>query len=93
VLILTRRGGLHDLTGSSYFGKLRSAIDGGLAWLDRELDPDASGFDYRDIALVCMWQHLACFELATDLEQHRRLAARVARVADRPSIASTVPSR
>jgi glutathione S-transferase len=92
VLILTKRGGLDDLSGSSYFSKLVTAIDHGLAWLDRETDPHASGFDYRDIALVCMWQHAAFYQLASDPQQHHRIAARVAQFAARPSVASTAPS-
>jgi glutathione S-transferase len=90
-LILAKRGGLEDLSVSSYFGKLVAAIEHGLAWLDRETDPDAAGFDYRDIALVCMWQHVGFYQLVGGLEQHQRVAARVARFAARPSVASTVP--
>jgi glutathione S-transferase len=89
--ILTRRGGL-DITGIAYFDKLFASIDSGLAWLDARSDPDAPGFDYRDLALVCAWQHLAHYGLRP-LEPYRRLAARVARFADRPSVASTAPQR
>lgn len=91
VLILTKRGGLDDLSGSSYFSKLVTAIDHALAWLDRDTDPDASGVDYRDIALVCMWQHVTYYQLVGDLQQHQRIAARVAQLAARPSVASTAP--
>ncbi len=91
VLILTKRGGLDDLSVSSYFGKLVAAIAHGLAWLERETDPDAGDFDYRDIALVCMWQHVAYYQLVGGLEQYPRVAARVQRWGARPSVASTVP--
>src|SRR3954470_4779566 len=63
VLILAKRGGLADIEGVVYFQKLTAAIDRGLAWLDQCVEPDAAGFDYRDIALVCMWQHLAHYKL------------------------------
>jgi glutathione S-transferase len=91
VLILAQRGGVADLDAVAYFRKLRSAIDGGLAWLDAHTDPDAEGFDYRDVALVCMWQHVAHYALVPDLARHARLAARVARLSTRPSVAATTP--
>jgi glutathione S-transferase len=92
VLILARRGGgLTDLDGVAYFRKLAKAIDSALAWLDTDTDVDAP-FDYRDIALVCMWQHVQHYELVHDLETHTRLAARVARFAERPSVSSTAPA-
>jgi glutathione S-transferase len=89
VLILARRGGLEDLEGVSYFRKLFAAIASGLAWLDSNLreEPD---LDYRDIALIAMWQHLAHYKLV-DLAPYPRIAARVAQFVDRPSIASTAP--
>jgi glutathione S-transferase len=90
-LILAKRGGVAELDAVAYFRKLRSAIDGGLAWLDAHIDPDDDGFDYRDVALVCMWQHVAYYALVPDLARHARLAARVARLAVRPSVAATTP--
>jgi glutathione S-transferase len=92
VVILARRGGLADIDGVAYFRKLISAIDLALAQLDGETEPDAAGFDYRDVAAICMWQHLLHYELRPDLERYTRLAARVARFADRPSVASTTPA-
>ena len=89
--ILATRGGL-DITGAVYFDKLLASIDSGLAWLDARTDPDAPGFDYRDLTLVCAWQHLAHYGLRP-LDPYRRLAARVDRFADRPSVATTTPER
>lgn len=91
VLILARRGGLADLDSLSYLRKLASGIDEGLAWLERDT-PDRDALDYRDIALVCLWQHLIHYELATGIERYPRIAARVARFAMRPSIATTAPA-
>lgn len=91
VLILAKRGGLEDIEGVSYFRKLRAAIDSGLAWLDLHTDPDAAGFDYGDIATICMWQHVAYYGLVQDLDGYRRIAARVARFSERPSVAGTTP--
>ncbi|HEX4416644.1 MAG TPA: glutathione S-transferase N-terminal domain-containing protein [Kofleriaceae bacterium] len=53
--------------------------------------PEPAPFDYRDIALVCMWQHIAHYKLVPDLDRHAHLAARVARFAARPSVAATAP--
>lgn len=91
VLILAARGGLTNLDDIVYFRKLMLALDSGLAWLDRHTDPDADGFDYRDIALICLWQHVAYYKLRPELDRYPRIAARVARFAARPSIASTAP--
>jgi glutathione S-transferase len=91
VLILAKRGGLADIEGVAYFQKLQAAIDAGLAWLDREIDPDAPAFTYVDIATICMWQHAAHYRISRTLDAHRRIAARVARFAERPSVAQTTP--
>jgi len=93
VLILAKRGGLTDLESVAYFRKLLTAIDSGLAWLDAHSDPTLGTFDYADIALICMWQHLLHYQLAQGLDRYSRIAARVARFADRPSVTSTTPER
>jgi glutathione S-transferase len=92
VLLLARRGGLADLEGVAYFRKLRTAIDQGLTWLDGRTDPDADGFDYADIVTVCLWQHLVYYAFLPGLEDYPRIAARVARLAGRPSVAATAPA-
>ena len=94
VLVLAKRGGIADLDGVTYFRKLFSAIERGLAWIDARIDPDGpdgDAFDYRDITLVCLWQHLVHYELVTGLDRFPRIAARVARLAMRPSVATTAP--
>jgi hypothetical protein len=92
VLILARRGGLADIDEVVYFRKLTTAIDTALTWLDGDADPEDESFDYRDIATICMWQHLEHYALVPDLAKHERLAGRVARFAARPSVASTAPA-
>ena len=89
-ILLAKRGGL-DITGAVYFDKLASAIEQGLGWLDTRLAPDAP-FDYRDIALICMWQHVEHYGLVAALERFPRIATRVAMFADRPSVATTTPA-
>ena len=89
-LILAQRGGVTDLDSITYFRKLASAIDGGLAWLDREAWDGT--LRYVDIALICLWQHLAHYKL-TALDAYGRLAARVEAFAARPSVAATTPEQ
>jgi glutathione S-transferase len=91
VLVLAKRGGLADLERVAYFRKLATAIDAGLAWIDARTHPDADGFDYGDIVTICMWQHVQHYEMVKGLDAYRRIAARVARFAERPSIAATTP--
>ncbi|MBV8756265.1 MAG: glutathione S-transferase family protein [Deltaproteobacteria bacterium] len=90
VLILAKRGGLDGIENVVYFKKLIAAIDGALAWLDARTDPDAPGFDYRDITTICMWQHIGYYSLRP-LDAYGRLAARVAKFAKRPSVVPSTP--
>jgi glutathione S-transferase len=91
VLILAKRGGLTDLDGVTYLRKLAAAIDSGLAWLDSHTDTDDARFTYGDIVTICMWQHVLHYEAAKGLDRYQRIAARVARFAERPSVASSTP--
>jgi glutathione S-transferase len=84
LLLAQRAGG--DVS-SGYFVKRRDAIVRGLAWLDANTGDGE--LDYRDIALVCMWQHLLHYRIVA-LEAPN-IAARVARFADRPSVRRTAP--
>jgi glutathione S-transferase len=90
VLILAKRGGIEDVEGPAYFRKLRTAIDSGLTWLDANVSLGAP-LDYADIALISMWQHALYYDVAT-VEHYPRIGARVAQLADRPSVASTTPA-
>ncbi len=92
VLLLAKRGGLDDVEGVAYFRKLASAMESGVAWLDGHCPDDAETFDYADIAAVCMWQHLQHFQFVGGSDRYPRLAARVARFAERPSVANTTPA-
>jgi glutathione S-transferase len=92
VIILAKRGGLEGIEGVAYFQKLGAAIDLALDEIDRGVEVEAHGFDYRDVALVCMWQHLEHYQLRADLARYTRIAARVARLAERPSVAATAPA-
>ncbi len=91
VLILAKRGGLSDIDKVTYFRKLASAIDNGLAWLDREVDLDDADLHYVDIATICMWQHLMHYGIAEGLDRYPRVRERVARFSERPSVAATSP--
>jgi len=91
VLILAKRGGVANLEDIAYFRKLASAIDGALAWIDDRIAPESAAFDYRDITLVCLWQHLLHYQLVGGLDRYAKIAARVARCAERPSVAASTP--
>lgn len=91
VLILAQRAGLARVEDVAYFRKLGAAIDAGLAWLDARTELERDSFDYRDIASICLWQHLTHYRMAADPERYPRLAARVARFSQRASIANTAP--
>ncbi len=91
-LILARRGGLEELEGVAYFRKLLRSIASGLAWLDRELEPEPGSFDYVDIATICMWDHITHYQLVPGLDGYRRIAARAARFAGRDAVARTTPA-
>lgn len=91
-IILAARGGLADVMSHAYFQKLAAAMSAGLAWLDRELDPGREGFDYVDVATICMWQHVVHYGLVPGLDGYPSIAGRVARFAERPSVAGTTPA-
>ena len=91
-ILLAARGGLVDVMAHAYFKKLAQAIAAGLAWLDRELDPDREGFDYIDVVTVCMWEHLLHYNDLPGLDGYPRIAARVARFSSRDSVTRTTPS-
>ena len=93
VLLLAKRAGLADLETVAYFRKLRSAIDGGLDWLEARVEVDEPSFTYPDVALTCLWQHLVHYDLVPEPARYPRIAARVDQAMQRPSVASTTPAR
>lgn len=90
VLILAACAGFAELDRVAYFTKLRGAIANGLAWLDAHVDADAA-FAYPAIATACAWQHVRHYALVPT-DGYPRLAAYVARLAERPSLAATAPA-
>jgi glutathione S-transferase len=92
VLILAKRGGVEDIDGVVYFRKLKTAIGEGLRWLDNHVDVEREDFDYRDVVLVCMWDHFAHYGLVP-LDPYARVRARVDRFALRASVSSTTPAQ
>lgn len=84
VLLTQRSGG--DISGG-YCKKLIASASDGLAWLDARA-PASSPFDWADIATICMWQHIE-YTKVFDLRPHAKLAARMAELAARPSVAAT----
>lgn len=78
-------------TWASCSFKLATAIDAGLAWLEAHTNPEDASFDDRDIATICMWQHVQHYGMVKGLDAYPRIAARVERFAERPSVAGTTP--
>lgn len=89
--ILAERAGMQDALSHGYFQKIVQSMRTTLAWLDQGTKPQRAGFDYGDIALVCLWQHLTHYAMLPGLQDFPRIAQRVAQLADRPSVASTTP--
>jgi len=92
VILLAEPRRMTHIRGQTYFAKLLGSIRATLAWLDERTRVDRAGFDWRDITLVSMWQHLAHYALV-ELDGYPRLAARVGALAVRPSVAATMPQR
>jgi glutathione S-transferase len=76
---------------SAHLHKLNAAIACGLSWLDGVVDAPRAGFGYIDVAMVCMWDHHLHFGIAPSAECFPHLAERVARFAQRESVAATTP--
>ena len=91
--ILAERAGMPDALSHGYFQKIVQSMRTTLAWLDQGTDPQRAGFDYVDVALVCLWQHLQFYAMLPGLSDYARIAERVTLLAERPSVASTVPVR
>ena len=75
-LVLGQRTGLQT-QGQAYFDKARSAISGGLNWLERHADfftPDTPG--YAEFHFIAMWDHLALYEtVQLDYAQLNQIAS------------------
>lgn len=89
VLLLTERSG-GDITGIPYMQKLDSAIHSGLAYLEEVVTKREASYDYRDISLICLWDHLVHNQWK-GLEQYPRIQAHVSRFAVRPAVAASTP--
>lgn len=80
-------GGEAEPTGpSAYFAKIRLAVGQALSWFEQQVDGTRQDFDYIDVATLSMWEHHVRFALVPDTYDFPRIAARVARFADRPSV-------
>jgi glutathione S-transferase len=92
-LLLAARGGLTEMGDSTYGHKLLCAIASGVAWLDGSIEAGRSSFNYVDVALISMWQHLRCYRNDTHLLAADRITERVARFSDRESVSCTAPQQ
>ncbi|MGB0951912.1 MAG: glutathione S-transferase family protein [Planctomycetota bacterium] len=92
-ILLSQRSGIVGIRGYDYFRRYYVVIDRCLDWLEKEgariwPQQDCS---YLDIALACMWDHLAHYRTTPKLDQCRWLAQRVASLRDRPAFLETAP--
>jgi glutathione S-transferase len=91
-IVLARAGGgMSNVMDHTWSRKLARAVGSGLGWLDQQIESDRVGFDYLDVTTVCMWHHHLHFDLIPGLPAFPRLAARVARFSNRPSVLRTAP--
>jgi glutathione S-transferase len=88
-LLLLTGGDASSPAGHRYFEKIRRSMHTALTWLEERVDLESQTFDYLDVALICMWQHHLHFSLVPGTYDFPCLKARVARFAERPSIAAT----
>jgi hypothetical protein len=76
-----------------YAGKLRSALQGMLGWLEQNVEPALAALPERDLSylelsLFCLLEHLE-FRQVLALEPYPRLGAFRVRFAQRPSALAT----
>ena len=73
-----------------YFDKARQSIDNALQWLEqnsKQFSPQNPG--YREIHLVCLWQHLSYYEMVP--LNYPQLQNLVAQLAESPPLIKTAP--
>lgn len=92
-VLLARRAESSPGEDFAYVKKRLRAMNAGLSWIDERVEGRGPDFDWRDVALVSLWQHLEHYALVADLARFSRFASRVARFANRASVVETAPAR
>lgn len=88
-LILARRMSV-PTQQYDFFSKALKAIDGALQWLETHASKfDVTSPKYRDLHLLCLWQHLEYYELVP--LRYEGLRSVVERIASQPLIQPTAP--
>ena len=87
-LLLAGRAGV-DVHAYPRYGKLRSAMSAGLAWLEARAAVFPQAPSYLGFHLVALWDHVALYDLVP--LDHPALRACVARLEDAPGVAETRP--
>lgn len=88
-IMLTSTGG----EGNGYAGKLRTALEGMLGWLEREVEPALAALperelSYLELSLFCLIEHLE-FRKVSSLAPYPRLSAFRERFGLRPAAQAT----
>lgn len=74
-----------------FFDKALASIGYGLDWLELNYPKvDIQTLRYRDIHLVCLWEHLDCFEIVP-LDKYKNLKESVSLIVNLPVIKRTSP--
>ena len=88
-LILARRTGV-PVEAYAFFAKAVRSIEHGLRWPEAHAARfEADGLTYREIHLVCLWEHLAHYKIVP--LHYERLAEVVARVSRSAIVARSSP--
>lgn len=92
-ILLSQRSGIEGIQDFNYFRRYYVVIDRCLDWLEAEgaqiwPEQDCS---YLDMALACMWDHLAHYQTTAKLEQCPWIAQRVDSLRQRQAFEETAP--
>ena len=93
-ILLAGRSGIENVEDIAFFRRSFEVIRHCLAWLDAQAPRTWTEIDFSvlDIALLCMWEHLAYYDTIPDREQYSWVEDRVATFAARASVMESAPA-
>jgi glutathione S-transferase len=75
----------------SFFDKALASIGHGLDWLELNYPKvDVECLKYRDIHLICLWEHLDCYKIIS-LDRYNNLSKAVSQFSNLPEIEKSSP--
>lgn len=92
-LILSARSGIPDVQSIPYFQRYAAVLEHCLRWLEEQGRDcwTSAEFSYLDVTLIACWEHLTHYDLVPDMKRFAWLADRVARHAERATVAPSSP--